>query len=90
MPKRNRAAAFRGIVASAALLSLALPTTANEGIIYRYDVVGHIASALYDSGVCIAYTYDANGNRVTQITAVSASPPTWGSIAWGCFRWTAP
>ena len=38
----------------------------------------------YDTGVCIRYTYDANGNRLSETIIVSASGSTG---VWGCFRW---
>lgn len=39
---------------------------------------------------CIIYTYDTNGNRLSQTITVSGGgmTPTWGSGIWGCFRWT--
>jgi YD repeat-containing protein len=77
-------------VATAALLSWALPTIANDSVVYGYDPDGRLASALYDSGLCIAYTYDENGNRTSQSPLTAPANPTWGSTAWGCFRWAAP
>jgi YD repeat-containing protein len=57
---------------------------------YTYDQTGRITTALYDTGVCIAYTYDAAGNRAAQVSTVSTAPesPTWGAGTWGCFPWT--
>lgn len=57
---------------------------------YTYDPVGRVATALYDNGLCVAYTYDANGNR-TSINSASTGAPvtaTWGSGVWGCINWT--
>jgi YD repeat-containing protein len=58
---------------------------------YTYDQLGRVATALYDNGTCIAYTYDANGNRTAQTFTTSGTPasPVWGSGVWGCFPWTA-
>jgi hypothetical protein len=38
----------------------------------------------------VVYTYDANGNRLSQTITVSGGPtaPTWGTAVWGCFTWT--
>ncbi|MBY5893527.1 RHS repeat protein [Rhizobium leguminosarum] len=63
-----------------------VPGVASSTVNYRYDRDGRLAAARYDSGICIAYTYDENGNRTSQTTSISA--PVWGSAAWGCFQWT--
>lgn len=57
---------------------------------YTYDQVGRVTTALYDNGVCVAYVYDANGNRTSQTNSISGAPesPAWGSGVWGCFPWT--
>jgi YD repeat-containing protein len=57
---------------------------------YNYDLLGRVATAYYDNGTCVAYTYDANGNRTTQTNTASGAPvtPTWGTGVWGCFQWT--
>ena len=75
------------------LLALIVGTTADAASAsasYTYDPVGRAATALYDDGVCVAYTYDANGNRSSQTNSVASAPetPTWGSGVWGCFLWT--
>ncbi|MBU3890984.1 RHS repeat domain-containing protein [Methylosinus sp. KRF6] len=60
-------------------------------IIYSYDRLGRLTSAAYENGVCLTYSYDANGNR-TVISSIIApvGPPTWGAAPFGCFNWTAP
>lgn len=77
-----------------ALLALPIvlaPGRIGAAVIYTYDQLGRVTSALYDNGLCIAYAYDANGNRtaVTR-TAAGGAPqtPTWGTGTWGCFVWT--
>ncbi|TGQ51031.1 hypothetical protein EN836_26170 [Mesorhizobium sp. M1C.F.Ca.ET.193.01.1.1] len=62
------------------------PTIANSSVNYGYDALGRVTSALYDNGLCIAYTYDANGNRTSQVNSTQTA--VWGSGAWGCFKWT--
>ena len=57
---------------------------ANGSVVYTYDPLVRIATASYDTGVCIAYTYDANGNRTSQNILVT-SPTSTG--IWGCFNW---
>ena len=57
---------------------------ANGSVVYTYDALGRVTSASYDTGVCIAYTYDANGNRLTEKILVTSSASTG---VWGCFNW---
>jgi YD repeat-containing protein len=52
--------------------------------------LGRIITTLYDTGICIVYAYDANGNRTSQTINVGGTPTTstWGSGVWGCFNWS--
>lgn len=60
----------------------------NGSVAYTYDALGRITTASYDTGVCVIYTYDANGNRLSETVNVSTgSTPTWGTGIWGCFDW---
>ena len=79
----------RGWVTAATLVLFALLITdaSGAGVTYTYDQPGRIATGLYDNGLCLAYTYDANGNRTAQ-TASTPGAPAWGSGTWGCFSWT--
>lgn len=72
------------------LLVDAVPNATDATVSYTYDRVGRVTTAVYDNGTCIAYGYDAAGNRTSQINTVSGTPemPTWGSGVWGCFAWT--
>ena len=77
----------RVMLALLALLGSLVPAVVvDASTSYSYDQLGRLVTAQYDNGLCITYTLDANGNRTQSITA--ASPPTWGSSAWGCFAWT--
>ena len=73
-----------------ALLGIFIPAGTDASVIYTYDQLGRLSTALYDTGLCIAYTYDANGNRTSRSITVSSAPesPIWGSGVWGCFSWT--
>ncbi|SON58435.1 tRNA3(Ser)-specific nuclease (plasmid) [Hartmannibacter diazotrophicus] len=74
-----------------AILSLSSgATSAQSQVLYTYDDLGRLISALYDNSVCVVYSYDANGNRTAQTNSVSGAPstPTWGTGVLGCFRWT--
>jgi YD repeat-containing protein len=57
---------------------------ANGSVVYTYDALGRLSTASYDTGVCIAYTYDANGNRLSEKILVTSSSSTG---VWGCFNW---
>ncbi|MEI9425439.1 RHS repeat protein [Mesorhizobium sp. Cs1299R1N1] len=74
------------LVAAVTVAGLASPTLANGTVQYGYDLLGRVTTALYDNGLCIAYTYDANGNRASQVNSTQTA--VWGSAAWGCFKWT--
>lgn len=70
-------------------VGLLLSGAADASVSYTYDVLGRITTALYDNGLCIVYTYDANGNRTSQSSLPSGGPetPIWGTGVWGCFAW---
>jgi YD repeat-containing protein len=79
------------ILAVALLLSVSAATlnvaqAANGSVVYTYDALGRLTSASYDTGVCIAYTYDANSNRLSEKIVVSTRTTTG---VWGCFNWNA-
>ena len=77
-------------IALLALLGISIPLGAVGSVVYTYDPLGRVTTGLYDNGLCIAYAYDANGNRTAQTNTISSAPesPTWGSGVWGCFSWT--
>jgi YD repeat-containing protein len=59
---------------------------ANGAVVYTYDALGRLTTASYDTGVCITYSYDANGNRLSERILVTAAGSTG---VWGCFNWNA-
>jgi YD repeat-containing protein len=63
---------------------------AQQVVQYTYDAVGRVTSALYDNGVCVVYSYDANGNRTSKTVLAAGTPntPTWGTGTLGCFQWS--
>jgi len=78
----------RRLTAAALMLSVVvIPDASGAGVTYTYDTLGRVTTALYDNGMCVAYSYDANGNRTTQTNATPGAP-AWGSGMWGCFSWT--
>ena len=60
---------------------------ANGSVLYTYDALGRIATATYDTGVIVIYTYDSNGNRLSQTINVNTTTGTWGSFSWGTGLW---
>ncbi len=73
------------------ILAAAPASMSSASVVYTYDSVGRITSALYDNDVCVVYSYDANGNRTSQVINAAGSPntPTWGTGIFGCFRWSS-
>jgi YD repeat-containing protein len=67
---------------------------ANGSVVYTYDSLGRITSASYDTGVIVIYTYDANGNRLSQVVNVNSASLIWTSTStpctsncWGAALW---
>jgi len=84
--------AFRALMVAVLLAGLAVSDVAiaaNGSVSYSYDALGRVTTVFYDTGVCIAYTYDANGNRTAQTiqTVNLGGTPLWDSVTWGCFLW---
>jgi YD repeat-containing protein len=77
-----------GLTALAVTGAMIVPSVtlqaANGSVAYTYDALGRLITASYDTGVCIAYSYDANGNRLSEKILV-VSPSSTG--VWGCFNW---
>jgi len=62
--------------------------SASASTAYIYDPVGRLAVVVYDDGVCVTYSYDANGDRTSSNTTLGATGSlTWGSGLWGCTTW---
>ncbi len=66
-----------------ALANLGPVQAANGSVAYTYDALGRLTTVNYDTNVCLKYTYDANGNRLSQTVSVSTNT----DAVWGCFRW---
>lgn len=85
--------AFRPVAAAAIIAGgFVIPAGADNSVAYGYDEVGRLRSALYDNGLCITYSYDAVGNRISQTNTLNGDPiqAVWGVGSWGCFKWTSP
>jgi len=76
------------VVAALMLISLnSGAEAANGSVAYTYDALGRVTSASYDTGVIIIYTYDANGNRLSQTINANSTNAVWGSFNWGAALW---
>lgn len=73
-----------------AVINVVYTTASHASVSYTYDVNYRVTTALYNNSVCIAYSYDDNGNRTKQTNTVGggAIVPKWGSGTWGCFQWS--
>ena len=62
-----RAGSRRVLLVGLAAALLAAPALAGS-VSYAYDTLGRLTTASYSNGVVITYSYDAAGNRSSQIT----------------------
>jgi hypothetical protein len=87
MKRLIRASHFKVIGTSLLLASLATPAGANPAFLINTQLSVSLL-ALVSSGYCISYTYDQNGNRLTQSGLnFGSSGATWGAVPYGCFIW---
>jgi YD repeat-containing protein len=57
---------------------------ANGSVTYTYDALGRVATVSYDTGVIVIYSYDANGNRTSQVINVNSGTLTWTATSGSC------
>lgn len=74
------------VCAASAIGAFTLAYAANGSVAYTYDALGRVTTASYDTGVCILYSYDPNGNRLSETINVTTAGTTG---VWGCFNWNA-
>ncbi len=94
MPRARRTRLL-GTFALPFTIWLAAPGIAYTGAAtYAYDALGRVVSVVYDTGVIVYYTYDANGNRLSQTVNVNTATLTWTATAnpctancWGGVLW---
>jgi len=75
-------------IATAAVVIVSAARADTATTRYSYDLNGRLTSALYGSGLCVQYSYDASGNRTAVQSSTPSTPPRWGSGSWGCFVWS--
>lgn len=78
-------------------IGIAASFAATGSATYTYDALGRVVSVSYDTGVIVIYTYDANGNRLSQVVNVNTATLTWSNPVspcttncWGAALWSAP
>jgi len=89
------------IAASAALASIPAPghapggspaiaaQTASSNTLANGLTLQTLITALAAQNLCVAFTYDANGNRTSQTSeTTAASGAKWGERSFPCFVWT--
>jgi|SRR3954454_2854170 hypothetical protein len=74
------------VVVVSAISAITLAHAANGSVAYTYDALGRVTRASYDTGVCIVYSYDPNGNRLSETINVTTVGATG---VWGCFNWNS-
>jgi YD repeat-containing protein len=92
MPRSRRFDRIHVILSAVALfiaLGVVAALAANGSVTYTYDALGRVTTANYDTGVCVSYSYDANGNRTSQtiMMATGSSTGYWGCFNWGQAQW---
>ena len=85
MRRLKFAALIMGTLACAFVADVAQAATGN--VTYTYDALNRVATASYDSGVIIIYSYDANGNRTARTINTNSATGNWGSFNWGARIW---
>ena len=85
---RSKSLAFAALVLTA--LCPVHDHAQTASVTYTYDKLGRVTAAIYGSGACVVYSYDANSNRTSQSNIVSGTPQasTWDTGVWGCAPWT--
>lgn len=66
-PQRMRRSAMRTLLVGVMAALLAFPALAGS-VTYTYDALGRLKTATYSNGAVITYSYDAAGNRTSQVT----------------------
>jgi YD repeat-containing protein len=91
--RRRLIATVLSIVAISGVSGVTPAFAANGSATYTYDALGRVSTVSYDSNVIVIYTYDANGNRTSQVinvntknlclgTSAHGNPTQWGTGLW--------
>ena len=75
------------IIGGASLCAAASPAQASGVLLLAPLIMQSAAITLNVDSRCVVFTYDKNGNRITQTTSTPPATTTWGSARYGCFAW---
>lgn len=94
MKSLHRCLTLGALALSAATGKAAPPAKANATTaisVATVSVVPVFAELLLAAqNMCLDYSYDLNGNRLSQTVSAAGTSQTWGSTTYPCFEWTAP
>jgi YD repeat-containing protein len=85
--RSKRGYGYLAILAFLANSAIGAAFAANGSVTYTYDALGRVTTANYDTGVCVIYSYDANGNRLSQTIRAGGTNGVWGCFNWGQANW---
>lgn len=79
------------LIVSAIIMAAGTNTKADTKTMqYGYDANGRLTTSLPDDTNCTIWSYDQNGNRISQQTVTAdQTPPLWGQASWGAVSWSA-
>ena len=74
-----------------ASLQLALTSTAqaSTGMLFNSSLLVALQS-MGSQNICVAYSYDHNGNVTARSNVTFGLQGTWGTAVFGCFTWASP
>jgi YD repeat-containing protein len=70
------------VLAGLVLLTVLSASPSRAGTTYTYDQLGRVATATYDSGLQIVYSYDQAGNRTQVVTQTGTNRPPQANNDW--------
>jgi hypothetical protein len=75
-------------LAGAFQLVAAVPAHATGVFVVNAEMLAML-QVVGSQNVCLTYSYDHNGNRLSRNSQTFAATGTWGSSVFGCFIWTS-
>lgn len=86
---RIRSLATALVIGTLGLWPIETSMGADASVTYQYDAAGRLVAASYNNGLCVTYTYDLNGNRLSETTSACSTtgPGEWGSFNWNQAPW---
>ena len=69
-------------------LAFSTPAKASGVILASTDMLA-LFQTVSAANLCIAYSYDLNGNLLVKTSSTYGASATWGSSSFGCFSWSS-